>query len=205
MKGTEANRTMGMMKNSTPERFRSRKEALLWLQSRGQISQGKFYTDCTAGHLTIYPDKSLSKFQVAEYAEKVFGFARQEPPRKAVQKINRRALPLSAGLLGSGQGLSMDLNANGADIADSKNGIDNVDVSLKLDTPEHFVDEQEPGRGIIRINAVLNFTLTGDLQRMVAGLLDIEEERINGAIAGALVELMGEGITKGGCHVQNSN
>lgn len=113
---------MGMMQNSTPERFRNRKEALLWLQSRGQISQGKFYTDCAAGHITIHPDKSLSKFQVAEYAEKVFGFARQEPPRKAVQKINRRALSPSAGLLEGGQGLSMNASTKRADMVDNKNG-----------------------------------------------------------------------------------
>ena len=67
---------MVMRTNSTPERFRNRKEALLWLQSRGQISQGKFYQDCAAGLLTIYQDKSLSKFQVSEYAHKIFGFAR---------------------------------------------------------------------------------------------------------------------------------
>jgi hypothetical protein len=79
---------MGMKENGTSERFCNRKEALTWLQARGQISQGKFYTDCAAGHLIIYPDKTLSKFQVAEYAEKVFGFARQQAPTKEVKKIN---------------------------------------------------------------------------------------------------------------------
>lgn len=73
---------MGMKENGTPERFCNRREALDWLQARGQISQGKFYQDCAAGLLTIYPDKTVSKFQVSEYAEKVFSFARQPTPVK---------------------------------------------------------------------------------------------------------------------------
>ncbi|MDU0458523.1 MAG: hypothetical protein RW306_07270 [Geobacteraceae bacterium] len=196
---------MGMKKNSTLERFKNRKEALLWLQSRGQISQGKFYTDCLAGHITIYPDKSLSKFQVAEYAEKVFGFARKEPPLQAVKRINRRTLSLSAGLFDSGQGLTMDTKTKGTEMMDNNNGIENVDVFLKFNTANHELDDHEPGRGIIRINAALNLSFTGNIQRMVAGLQDFNQERVTGAIAGALVELLGEGITKGGCHVQNSN
>lgn len=64
----------------TDDRFKNRVEALKWLQSRGQISQGKFYQDCEAGMLTIAPDKSVSKYQVMEYAEKVFGFVRQVAP-----------------------------------------------------------------------------------------------------------------------------
>jgi hypothetical protein len=59
---------------SNPERFKNRAEALRWLQSKGNISQGKFYNDCLSGHITIHPDKSISKFQVAEYAERVFGY-----------------------------------------------------------------------------------------------------------------------------------
>ncbi len=77
---------MGMKGNNTPERFKNRMEALCWLQGRGQISRGKFYADCAAGHIIIHPDKSISKFQVAEYAEKVFRFARQDAPTKAIQK-----------------------------------------------------------------------------------------------------------------------
>ena len=64
----------------TPERFKNRKEALTWLQSRGQISQGKFYQDCDAGLISVAPDKSVSKYQVMEYAEKVFGYTRQTAP-----------------------------------------------------------------------------------------------------------------------------
>lgn len=62
------------------DRFKNRKEALDWLQSRGQISQGKFYQDCEAGLITIAPDKTVSRWQVMEYAERVFGFTRQTGP-----------------------------------------------------------------------------------------------------------------------------
>lgn len=70
----------------TEDRFKNRKEALDWLQQRGQISQGKFYEDCSRGYiehdgrqiaLTVHPDKSISKFQIMLYAEAVLGFTRQ--------------------------------------------------------------------------------------------------------------------------------
>ena len=62
------------------ERFKNGAEALRWLQSRGQISRGKFYEDCNNGHITIYPDKTVSKFDVAMYAEKHFAkFVRTAP------------------------------------------------------------------------------------------------------------------------------
>lgn len=64
----------------TEDRFKNRKEALAWLQTRGQISTGKFYQDCADGKVTIAPDKTISKYQVMQYAEKVFGFARQVTP-----------------------------------------------------------------------------------------------------------------------------
>lgn len=63
----------------TTDRFKNRKEALAWLQERGQISQGKFYGDCEKGLLTIWPDKTISKYQVMEYAEQAFGQVRQTP------------------------------------------------------------------------------------------------------------------------------
>lgn len=97
---------MGMKDNGSPEKFKNRAAALSWLQSRGQISRGKFYMDCAAGHLSIYPDKTLSKFQVAEYAEKVFGFARQSIPTKPVRKSFRRSIPPQAGLFDAGPGPS---------------------------------------------------------------------------------------------------
>lgn len=61
------------------ERFKNRVEALKWLQSRGQISAGKFSGDCAAGIVTVYPDKTLSRWQVMEYAEKLFGGVRSTP------------------------------------------------------------------------------------------------------------------------------
>lgn len=62
------------------DRFKNRKEALAWLKSKGQISTGKFYQDCADGKITIYPDKTISKFQVAEYADRLFGSYRQPQP-----------------------------------------------------------------------------------------------------------------------------
>lgn len=62
------------------DRFKNRKEALTWLQTKGQISTGKFYQDCQDGKVAVAADKTLSKFQVAEYAEKVFGLAKPITP-----------------------------------------------------------------------------------------------------------------------------
>lgn len=64
------------------DRFKDRKEALVWLQSHGKISQGKFYQDCKQGfadiggrryNLNVAPDKTISKFQVSEYGIAYFG------------------------------------------------------------------------------------------------------------------------------------
>ncbi|NTV50948.1 MAG: hypothetical protein HGA20_15070 [Geobacteraceae bacterium] len=49
------------------------------MQSRGQISAGKFSKDCGAGYPSVHSDKSLSKWQVMEYAEKTFGAVRETP------------------------------------------------------------------------------------------------------------------------------
>jgi hypothetical protein len=74
----------------TEDRFKNRKEALLWLQNRGQISTGKFYQDCADGKISIAADKTLSKYQVMEYAEKVFGFVRQAAPSVDQEDKKRR-------------------------------------------------------------------------------------------------------------------
>ena len=68
------------MTTETAERFKNRKAALLWLQQRGQISTGKFYQDCADGLITTHADKTVSRFEVMQYAEKVFGFTRQTAP-----------------------------------------------------------------------------------------------------------------------------
>lgn len=177
---------MGMKNNSTSERFRNRKEALTWLQARGQISQGKFYTDCTAGLLIIYPDKSLSKFQVAEYAEKIFGFVRQGQQLKGAKRIHKRTLSPSAQFSDSWQGLTIGPPLNDDDITDNKNVFGALDVTLKFNTAARDLDDQEPDRGTVRLNAVLNITFTGDMQRMRAGLHDIGREQIAVVVAGLL-------------------
>ena len=57
--------------------FKNRQTALQWLRQRGQVSQSKFYDDCNAGLVTVHSDKTLSKFEVALYAEKLFAATRQ--------------------------------------------------------------------------------------------------------------------------------
>jgi hypothetical protein len=54
------------------ERFASRKKALVWLNENGmKVSQGKFYQDCAGGYPTVYDDKTVSKFEVMEYGQKL--------------------------------------------------------------------------------------------------------------------------------------
>lgn len=191
---------MVMKNNNTPERFRNRKEALLWLQRRGQISQGKFYQDCNAGLLTIYPDKSLSKFQVAEYADKVFGFARQEPPKKQVALKKQRSRLTDAGSSPDGQG--DDMPGQEPTQGGGESPFEIIDVEACFNSPEHCIDEPETGRGKIGFCLALSFTFTGSVQEMAAALVNIPKDKISGEISGALVSLLGEGILKGGCHVQ---
>jgi hypothetical protein len=73
---------------STEDRFKNRKEALAWLQSKGQISAGKFYQDCEAGKITVAADKTVSKFKVAEYADRLFNQHKQAP--KSVDQEDRK-------------------------------------------------------------------------------------------------------------------
>lgn len=67
------------MTATNDERFKNRSSALAWLQSRGKISAGKFSQDCAAGYPAVHSDKTLSKWQVMEYAEKLFGGVREMP------------------------------------------------------------------------------------------------------------------------------
>lgn len=77
-------------KPDTTERFKNRQAALQWLQQRGQVSRSKFYDDCNAGLITVHPDKTLSKFEVALYAEKLFAATRQ-PTGSGTLAIQREA------------------------------------------------------------------------------------------------------------------
>lgn len=50
------------------ERFKSRKVALEWLRNQGAaVSQGKFYQDCNAGKIIVFPDKTVSRASVLQY------------------------------------------------------------------------------------------------------------------------------------------
>lgn len=63
--------------DSTLERFRSRREALDWLREQGaQVSQGKFYQDCKAGKVLVFPDKTVSRASTAQY---LLAMRRQNP------------------------------------------------------------------------------------------------------------------------------
>ena len=50
------------------EKFKSRSEALKWLNDNGyKVSTGKFYQDCKAGKLVVSDDGSISRYQVLMY------------------------------------------------------------------------------------------------------------------------------------------
>lgn len=54
------------------EYFVNRKEAHVWLEENGfVVSSGKFYADCKKGFPAVNPDKTVSKYQVAVYGQKL--------------------------------------------------------------------------------------------------------------------------------------
>lgn len=77
------------------EYYKNRKEALVWLQQKGKISQGAFYGYCEQGGYTnkigqfyplvVRPDKTISKFQVMQFAMDFFG------TQKAISNEDERA------------------------------------------------------------------------------------------------------------------
>ena len=73
------------------EFFKNRQAALQWLQQRGQVSRSKFYDDCNAGLITVQPDKTISKFEVACYAEKLFAVTRQTAAGSITLSAQREA------------------------------------------------------------------------------------------------------------------
>jgi len=54
------------------ERFVDRKQALNWLTAQGyKVSRSKFYDDCRDGFPAVHRDKSVSRFQVMQYAQQL--------------------------------------------------------------------------------------------------------------------------------------
>lgn len=54
------------------ERFKTRIQALNWLQKQGyKVSQGKFYQDCKSGFPSIHKDGSISRYQVMQYGQQL--------------------------------------------------------------------------------------------------------------------------------------
>jgi len=69
------------------ERFKNRKEALIWLKESGyKISQGKFYQDAAAGYPVVHKDGSVSKFQIMEYGQRLDSVRKES---EAVQAMAR--------------------------------------------------------------------------------------------------------------------
>ncbi len=72
--------------------FKNRKKALDWLRSKGhQISQGKFYNDCDAGFPAVRMDKTVSKWQVAEYAASLGAETASSKPQSTIESEQRKA------------------------------------------------------------------------------------------------------------------
>lgn len=56
----------------TEDRFKNRLQAYAWLAAEGfTVSEKTFYNACTAGQVTVYADKTVSKFSVAEYGRRL--------------------------------------------------------------------------------------------------------------------------------------
>lgn len=54
------------------ERFKTRAQAYKWLQAQGyKVSQGKFFADCLNGFPLVHQDKSVSRYQVLQYAQQL--------------------------------------------------------------------------------------------------------------------------------------
>jgi hypothetical protein len=169
------------------EYFKNRFEALQWLQSRGKISMGKFYQDCKAGHVTIYPDKTVSKFSVAMYAEKHFaGFTRQGPVHSSGEStlIQKGNLPMPE---------QSKINAA-------------VKVTMESGGITDWSD-QDPS-GVFTVHARVMIDFNGpDLQAIINRLSSLDPEQVEAASASAvtssLVALLGPDIAEGGVYVQD--
>lgn len=169
------------------EYFKNRFEALQWLQSRGKISMGKFYQDCKAGHVTIYPDKTVSKFSVAMYAEKHFaGFTRQgpvHPPREStlIQKGNS---PMSE---------QPKINAA-------------VKVVMESGGITDYSDKDPSGAYTVHARVMIDFN-GPDLREIIRRLCSLDIEHVEAvtvsSITALLVELLGPEIIVGGRYVQD--
>lgn len=169
------------------EYFKNRFEALQWLQSRGKISMGKFYQDCKAGLVTIYQDKTVSKFSVAMYAEKHFaGFTRKGPvhPSGESTLIKKGILPMSE---------QSKINAA-------------VKVVMESGGITDWSDKDPSGAYTVHARVMIDFN-GPDLREIISRLSSLDAEQVEAvtvsAITSLLVELLGPGIIVGGHYVQD--
>lgn len=169
------------------ELFKNRFEALQWLRQKGQISQGKFYQDCAAGLVTIYPDKTVSKFSVAMYAENHFSkFVRQAPPKSSAGAANvqKGVAPMAE---------QPEINAG-------------VKVVMESGGITDWSDQDASGTFTVHVRAVVDFK-GPDLQAVVDRISSLDPDQIEAvtaaAVASSLTELMGPEITLGGVYVHD--
>ena len=148
---------------------------------------GKFYQDCKAGHVTIYPDKTVSKFSVAMYAEKHFaGFTRQGPvhPSGESTLIQKGNLPMSE---------QAKINT-GVKVVFESGGITS------------WSDQDPAGAFTVHVRAVIDFN-GPDLQAIIDRISSLDPEQVEAvtasAVSSSLVELMGPEIAEGGVYVQD--
>lgn len=82
-------------KDPESDRFKNRKQALLWLRGEGyQISQGKFYQDCDAGFPRVHKDKTVSKFEVLQYGQRLVAEPIVAPDFGESQDLKNKKLKL---------------------------------------------------------------------------------------------------------------
>jgi len=79
------------------ERFASRKQALDWITAQGyKVSRGKFYGDCAAGFPAVHRDKTVSRFQVLQYAQQLDVERRASDPVEAFDTARNEARKIKA-------------------------------------------------------------------------------------------------------------
>jgi len=82
------------IKTPLSERFKTRQEALVWINAQGyKVSRGKFFGDCKKGFPGVHKDKTVSRYQVMQYAQQLNAELRSSPTdhseREAELKIRK--------------------------------------------------------------------------------------------------------------------
>jgi hypothetical protein len=75
-------------------------------------------------------------------------------------------------------------------------------ISLTLEPGGIVTTGPDESTGTMTLYAYARLDFTGIIPEMAGTLSEITQEQIAGALAGAMVDLLGEEIVEGGCHVQ---